>query len=147
MIVDWQNTRRTGMLAVLAGDGTPARESEAESTNLDFAFLALLPGQGAEALSAVQQGLGPNLGVLQPAPVTDLDRCLQMLALVELRQEYQEDGSTQGQRILERLNTLIEDELPLAQDIYQRSFETGRLRRKATNWRSLMPKSESAKTF
>ena len=127
MIVDWQNTRRTGMLAVLAGDGTPAREAEAGSTDLDFALLALLPGQGAEALSVVQQGLGPNLGVLQPAPVTDLDRCLQMLALVELRQEYREDDSTQGRRILERLNTLIEDELPLAQDIYQRSFETGRL--------------------
>ena len=127
MVVDWQNTRRNGALSVPAGDGAPAGEIEAGSTPSDFSLLALLPGQGDEALTAVPKGLGPNLGILQPAPVTELDRCLQMLALVELRQEYQEDNSTQGRRILDRLNTLIEDELALAQEIYQRSLETSRL--------------------
>ncbi len=127
MVVDWQNTRRNGALSVPAGDGAPAEEIEAGSTPSDFSLLALLPGQGDEALTAVPKGLGPNLGILQPAPVTELDRCLQMLALVELRQEYQEDNSTQGRRILDRLNTLIEDELALAQEIYQRSLETSRL--------------------
>ena len=127
MTVDWQNTRRNGTLSVPAGDGTPAQEVGVGSTTPDFVLLALLPGQGEEALSASQEIPGPNLGILQPAAVTDLDRCLQMLALVELRREYEEDDSTQGGRILDRLSTLIEDELPLAQDIYQRSFENSRL--------------------
>ncbi|MFQ5739563.1 MAG: DUF6079 family protein [Acidobacteriota bacterium] len=126
LILDWQRTRRTGMVCTLNCESSAPQE-EWELHKGDFTLVVGLPGQRLKGATAELNKFSSCVGVLLPAQIKETDRCLEALALFELAEEYREDESSQGKRIRQRVESLVQDHLPLVGQVYERSFRQSQL--------------------
>lgn len=134
LVVDWQNTRRTGLLTVsasnlqsLSASQDETRNQEFRPTNVDdegeFRLVVLLPEEQIPALALPGSG-SDSEAFLQPAAITGLEECLAALSLFELSREYEADQSAQGARIRRHLESLIENQLGSVAEQYQRAYRS-----------------------
>jgi hypothetical protein len=121
--VDWQNTRRAGTVSFAGAQSESAPPLLGEDETSEFRLIVLPPGHDPdEALKAAALASSP-CGILRPAPIGEMERCLSALALFELLQETGEDESTQARRVRARIEAKLAEELPAVMELFARRFE------------------------
>jgi hypothetical protein len=137
--VQWQQTRREGVLLFCRGAGDPLvsptalaeLEKELAETELDFVVVLLAPGAepgGAAALLERAGAATDALLVWEPGPLEgDAERLVRRAAARALvREHYAAEASEVGGRVVDALDPLIAEDAERAEALVQRAYREGR---------------------